>query len=306
MMCQPFNALITSSSSLVSLVRTALRKPRQLLASVVTLSLSVGVVSLSLTQVGYANRVALSDVDCLIEPSMVVELGSAVPGLLDVLVFDRNDFVQEGAVMGKLESSVEATLVEIAEQVASSSTGVQLRELSAAFGVRTQQRNEELLASKSISAQNMDQVTTETRIAELQLQQERETVRLAKLEVERAKATLNRRYIKSPISGTVTQRYRHPGEFVDSDPIFQIAQLNPLHVEVLLPVSELGTVNVGSNVDIRLDVPGFENEIFNGEVRRIDSVADAASGTYGVRVELANPELKIPSGVRCLADFHGA
>ena len=237
---------------------------------------------------------------------MVVELGSAVPGLLDVLVFDRNDFVQEGAVMGKLESSVEATLVEIAEQVASSSTGVQLRELSAAFGVRTQQRNEELLASKSISAQNMDQVTTETRIAELQLQQERETVRLAKLEVERAKATLNRRYIKSPISGTVTQRYRHPGEFVDSDPIFQIAQLNPLHVEVLLPVSELGTVNVGSNVDIRLDVPGFENEIFNGEVRRIDSVADAASGTYGVRVELANPELKIPSGVRCLADFHGA
>lgn len=274
--------------------------------SAAALVLTVGVSSLSLVQVGYANRVALSDVDCLIEPSMVVELGTAVPGLLDVLVFDRNDFVSEGAVMGKLESSVEATLVEIAEQVASSSTGVQLRQISASFGARTQQRNQELLASKSISAQNMDQVTTETKIAELQLQQEREANRLAELEVSRAKAALNRRYIKSPISGTVTQRYRHPGEFVDSDPIFQIAQLNPLHVEVLLPVSELGTVSVGSRVDVRLDVPGFDNDTFTGKIHRIDAVADAASGTYGVRVELQNPDFKIPSGVRCLADFHGS
>jgi len=104
----------------------------------------------------------------------------------------------------------------------------------------------------------------------------------------------------------VTRRYKNPGEFVDSDPVFQIVQLNPLHVEVLLPVSELGTVSVGSQANIKLDVAGFDNKTFDGKVRRIDTVADAASGTYGIRVELENPELKIPSGVRCQADFLGS
>jgi len=300
------NVLVAGSAKLLSPVWAFGQKPRRLVVSAATVAFCMGVGSLLITQQGHANRVALSDVDCLIEPSMVVELGTAVPGLLDEVVFDRNDFVKRGAVMAKLESSVEVTLVEIASQIASSNTGVKLRQQSAAFGVRTQQRNQELLASKTISTQTMDQVSTETRIAELQLQQEQEAIRLAKLELARAKATLNRRYIKSPISGTVTQRYRHPGEFIDSDPVFQIAQLNPLHVEVLLPLSELGSVSVGSNVDVRLDVPGFDDEVFNGEVHRIDSVADAASGTYGVRVELANPEYTIPSGVRCLADFHGS
>lgn len=299
-------ALAAIKARLTRPIRVLVCPSSATVVSACTFVLSVSVVSLSLVQVGYANRVALSDVDCLIEPSMVVELGAAVPGMLDLVEYDRNDFVAQGAVMGRLESSVEVTLVQIAEQVASSDISVQLRELSAAFGSRTQQRNEELLASKSISAQNMDQVSTETRIAELQLRQEQETIRLAQLEVSRAKAALNRRFITSPISGTVTRRYRHPGEFVDSDPVYQIAQLNPLHVEVLLPISELGSIPVGSGVDIRLDVPGFDNDVFNGTVRRIDSVADAASGTYGIRVELENPDMKIPSGVRCIADFHGA
>jgi len=281
-------------------------KPERVGISAGSLALCVGLTGLSLGQVTHANRVVLSDVECLVEPSMVVELGAAVPGQLAEVTFDRSDFVSEGTVMGTLESSVESTVVQIAEQIAGAETGVQLRELSAAFGYRTKRRNQVLVESKSISAQSMDQVTTETRIAELQLKQERESKALAELELARAEATLNRRRIVSPISGTVTQRYRNPGEFVDSDPVFQIAQLDPLHIEVLLPISELGTVTVGSRADIKLDVPGFSDEAFEGTVRRIDSVADAASGTYGIRVELENPELKIPSGVRCQADFAGS
>jgi multidrug efflux pump subunit AcrA (membrane-fusion protein) len=54
---------------------------------------------------------------------------------------------------------------------------------------------------------------------------------------------------------------------------------------------------------ISLDVPGFENKVLEAMVRRIDSVADAASATYGVRLTLDNPDLTIPSGVRCQVDF---
>jgi len=293
-------------ASLDDFVSKILVKPKAFGVSAGSLALCVGLTGLGVGQIGYANRVVLGDVECLIEPSMVVELGAAVPGQLSTVTFDRSDYVSAGTVMGTLESSVEATVVEIASQIASAETGIELRQLSAAFGYRTKKRNQVLLDSKSISAQSMDQVRTETRIAELQLQQEQESHALAQLELARAEATLNRRNIVTPISGTVTQRYRNPGEFVDSDPVFQIAQLDPLHIEVRLPISELGTVTVGSRTDVKLDVPGFEDETFEGVVRRIDSVADAASGTYGIRVELENPELKIPSGVRCQADFLGS
>ena len=35
----------------------------------------------------------------------------------------------------------------------------------------------------------------------------------------------------------------------------------------------------------------------------VDSVLDPASGTFGVRLELANADQSIPAGIRCRVDF---
>jgi len=250
-----------------------------------------------------ASLEVLSDLDCVLEPSAMIELGSAVPGLLSETYYDRSDYVSAGTVVAQLESDIERVSLAIAEHVAMSSTAVDLRKVTASFGDRTQTRNLEMLKTSSISRQVMDQISTEAKIADLQVTQERESQQLALLEVERTKALLNRRAIRSPIDGTVVQRYKSAGEYVDSDPVFQIAQLDPLSVEVILPVDYLGTVESGMSATITLDLPGFENESFEARVRRIDAVADAASATYGVRLTLANPDYKIPSGVRCQVDF---
>jgi len=245
----------------------------------------------------------LSDMDCVVEPSRTVELGSAVPGLLVESFYDRSDFVSAGTLMAQLESNVERVSLEISEEAAASSTALALRKISAEFGDRTRVRNAELLRSSSISRQIMDQVSTESAIATLQVQQEQETARLAMLEVERAKALLERRQIRTPISGSVTQRYKSSGEYVDSEPVYQIAQLDPLHVEVIIPIDYLGSVEAGSAAIISLDVPGFEDKQLQAFVDRIDAVADAASSTYGVRLVLQNADFTIPSGVRCRVDF---
>lgn len=250
-----------------------------------------------------ASPEVLSDMDCVIEPSALIELGSAVPGLIANSYFDRTDFVNEGDIVARLESSVEEVTLSIAEQVADSTTAVNLRRITAKFGDRTRARNELMLKTASVSRQVMDQVTTEAKVAELQVAQEREGKLLAELEVERARASLSRREIRSPFSGTITQRYKSAGEYVDSDAIYQVAQLNPLNVEVIVPIEYLGTVETGMTAQISLDVPGFENKVLEAMVRRIDSVADAASATYGVRLTLENPDLTIPSGVRCQVDF---
>ncbi|MFK7860327.1 MAG: efflux RND transporter periplasmic adaptor subunit [Granulosicoccus sp.] len=264
--------------------------------------------SLALLTAGpaFANTAAqetLSDMDCVIEPSQTVELGSAVPGLLADSFYDRSDFVSAGTLMARLESNVERVSLKIAEAAATSSTAISLRKITAEFGDRTRVRNAKLLKSASISRQVMDQVSTEASIATLQVEQEQESLRLAMLEVERAKALLERREIRTPVSGSVMQRYKTSGEYVDSEPVYQIAQLDPLHVEVIVPIEYLGSLQTGTTASISLDVPGFQDQPLQAVVRRIDSVADAASATYGVRLVLDNPDLLIPSGVRCTVDF---
>jgi multidrug efflux pump subunit AcrA (membrane-fusion protein) len=50
----------------------------------------------------------------LIEPYMVVEVGSPVPGVLETVAVDRGEMVKEGQVLGRLQSDVEKANVELA------------------------------------------------------------------------------------------------------------------------------------------------------------------------------------------------
>ena len=245
----------------------------------------------------------LDDFDCVVEPSAVVDLGAAVPGVLAETSVDRGDRVARGERLGQLESRLEEVGVRIAEEIATSATAIDLRATTSAFGARTSARNERLAAASAVSEQSMDQVRTEARIAELQLRQERESQTLAELELERARAQLARRELVSPIDGTVVQRFHEPGEYVDAEPVYRIARLDPLHVEVIVPIEYLGRVRAGMRGSVTLTVPDFEARVLEATVQRVDAVADAASASYGVRLGLDNPELAIPSGVRCRVDF---
>ena len=124
---------------------------------------------------------------------------------------------------------------------------------------------------------------------------------LANLELRRASAELERRRIKSPITGVVIERSLHPGEFAKQDPILKLAQLDPLRVEVFAPVSLLGDITVGMEAEV------FPEKPITGSYKAIVSVADrvvdAASGTFGVRLELPNPDYTLPAGLKCRVKF---
>lgn len=79
--------------------------------------------------------------------------------------------------------------------------------------------------------------------------------KLANLELRRASAEIERRMIKSPITGVVLERSLHPGEFAKQDPILKLAQLDPLRVEVFAPVALLGKVTVGMEAQVFPEKP---------------------------------------------------
>lgn len=250
-----------------------------------------------------AGREVISDIDCVVKPGNIAQLGSAVPGVLATVNVNRSDYVAAGSVIAELESDVELASYELASRLASLNTATRLRQLNADFGSRTLQRNQSMMQKASISKQTLDQIKTEAMIAEMQVQQERENLEVAGIEVRRAAAVLKRRSVKAPFDGAITERFKTIGEYVADDPIVEIASLDPLHVELIVPLDQLGVVETGMRGQVSLNLPGFTDRSFDAKVRRIDPVADAASATYGVLLELPNPDLTIPSGVRCKVDL---
>ena len=66
-------------------------------------------------------------------------------------------------------------------------------------------------------------------------------------------------------------------------------------------MSAFGKVNTGMQVNVSPELPVGGQYV--GSVNIIDRVVDAASGTFGVFLEVPNPTLGVPAGVKCKADF---
>ncbi len=242
----------------------------------------------------------LQSLDCVINPSVVADLGSRIPGVLKTVHVDRSDFVHSGQLIAELESGVDMASLELARKRASLTAEIELRQINAAYGQRQHERIEDLYTRNVISTNDMDQTQTETKLTQIQLRQAIDNQQLAQLELVRAQEIVERHAIRSPVTGVVMERFKTIGEYVDDQPIVRVAQLSPLHVEVIIPVEQLGKVYIGMLADVWSDAIG---EKWQAEVSRIDRVADVASGTYGVRLTLENPDYKIPAGLRCRIKF---
>ncbi|WP_198263929.1 efflux RND transporter periplasmic adaptor subunit [sulfur-oxidizing endosymbiont of Gigantopelta aegis] len=86
-----------------------------------------------------------------------------------------------------------------------------------------------------------------------------------------------------------------------NEAIFTLARMDELHVELVVPVEFYGRFTLGQTLKVFPQKPiGGE---YAGKIIVIDPVVDAGSGTFGIRVLLANPENKIPAGIRCTVDL---
>jgi len=188
------------------------------------------------------------DLNCLIQPYVVITITTPVGGLLETVQVDRGDLVKENQVVATLDTSVER-------------------------------------ASGAVQ----------------HAQAELNNRRLADLELQRTTAEVALRTIKSPVNGVVVERFMNPGEFPKQEKILKIAQIDPLRVEVYAPVAMLGKIAVGMTAHVKPEAP-LTGE-YAAKVTVVDRVVDAASGTFGVRLELPNPELKLPAGLKCSVRF---
>ena len=172
---------------------------------------------------------------------------------------------------------------------------------SAEYGDQTLQRVSELNLQRAISADEVDRVRSEAKIAYHRLQASHEEKRLAELEYRRAEEVLKQHTIRSPIDGVIAERYLDPGESVENQPLLRIAQIDPLRVELILPAEQYGAVRLGDKGRVRIH--GATSQAYQAQVISIDPIIDPASATFRVTLELPNPNRTLTSGLRCQVDF---
>jgi len=243
--------------------------------------------------------------DCVIDPAVVVKVGSQVPGLLDSVLISRGDRITAGQVIATLASNVESATVALMTEQADSSSEIEAQRARLDLAEKKLARTRELV-KRNISAKgDLEEAVAETEVVKRELAIAQMRKRAAELELNRAQTVLEQKTIRSPISGVVIERSLSKGEYLDQDgQLATIAQLDPLFVETFLPVSQFGSVKLGMPATVQPNEP-IEGT-YEGVVKVVDQVFDAASSTFGVRVELANAGHRLPAGHRCKVTFAGA
>lgn len=216
------------------------------------------------------------ELEGFLEARETVEVGSQTPGVLDEILVDRGDYVTKGQPLARLKSNIEKAAVDLARA-------------HVEFNERKVNRSEELAREKLIAPYEKDELETELLIRKLELQQ--------------AMEQLNQKTILSPVNGLVLERSSSPGEYVGENiKLLTLVQIDPLNVEVVASVEYYGRIKKNMKALVYPEKPvGGE---YQATVSIVDQVVDAASGTFGVRLDLPNKDLKLPAGLKCRVRFN--
>ena len=238
---------------------------------------------------------------CIIEPDRSADVGSPVIGVVESILVERGDFVREGQLLAQLRANVERASVSAAEARAQADADIRAAHASYEFQRQKLARTEELMQKNFVSLQALEQVRAETSVAEQKLAQAREQKRVARQELEFANAQLSLRAIRAPFAGIVADRYVNLGERVEVKPMFRVAKIDPLRVEVVAPAALFGSIRKGMVAQVTPELPNPAR--LDAKVVLVDRLIDAASNTFRVRAELPNAGGALPSGLRCRAEL---
>ncbi len=241
------------------------------------------------------------DVEAVTKPSQDVTLSFVRPGRIARIDVKEGQTVKAGEVLVRQDDSAEqAQLVQLKEQADST---IHLQASKAQLDQKKADHEKMKNAAKRgvATALEVEHARLDVTIAELSLKLQEFEHAQSKRKYGEAKLQLERMKIKSPTAGRVERVFLEAGESVDAlQEVIRIVNIDPLWIEVPVPLLQARKLIVGDKVDVAFDAKAPAEP--NGRITHIASVADAASDTLRVRVEAPNPTGR-PAGERVTVDF---
>lgn len=242
------------------------------------------------------------DYHCVIEPYEMADIGSQAEGILAEVLVERGDRVKRGDILARLHSEVEEKSVQLARLRAENDAKMKSSRQRSDYFKAQGARSEKLFEEGSLSSAAAEKARTERQIANYELEAAIIESKMSDAELARAQALLEQKLVRSPFDGVVVDRMLSPGAYTyEQAPVFRVAQVDPLNVEVYAPMELFPFLSRGMTGEVSLGAPF--NATYEAEIAVIDQIFDAASSTFGVRLSLPNPDGNIPAGVHCAVKF---
>lgn len=111
------------------------------------------------------------------------------------------------------------------------------------------------------------------------------------VEIERRQVLdqLEKCHIKSPINGTVLEKYAEAGEYATlGKPLFKIADINDMKLRVYISAEQMTKLKIGSRVKVYADMGKDDRREYPGVVEWISDKAEFTPKTIQTRDERAN------------------
>jgi RND family efflux transporter MFP subunit len=243
-----------------------------------------------------------TSIEAITKPSQDVKLGFVRPGILGKLLVKEGQSVKEGELLVQQDDSAEQAELEQLKDAADDQTRVK------AAQAQLEQKKVDLIkmeqAAKKGAATELEvlHARLDVTIAGFQLDVENFQRRQDALKQKSLQLQIEHMRIKSPFSGLVEEILMREGECGDAvAKVIRLVKIDPLWVDVPMPLVQTTKLQIGTEVEVQ-----FGGTTIKGKVIFMAAVAESASSTRLVRVEVLNPsgrpagervEVKIPQNV---------
>lgn len=214
---------------------------------------AVDPIHVAVAPVERSNLAAIYGTSATLRAEARATVTSRARGVLEAVLVEEGAAVETGQVLARLEDDEQELAVTRAEAVHE----MKLREL---------QRLEELNRQEMTSDRAVDASRREAEVADMDL--------------EIARLNLTRTAIRAPFDGVIVTRHQDVGATVgDGTPMFAVADLDPLLVDVSIPERHVG--RLAPRQSVRLVPDGAETPI-EARIERLAPVVDPGTGTVKV------------------------
>jgi RND family efflux transporter MFP subunit len=217
------------------------------------------------------------------EPRKRSLVASEVAGLVKAFPVKEGQFVNKGQLLATLR--IDTFEIRLDSAVASH------REAKTRYdqAQKDLERANLLFAKELVTQKEMDDALTQEGALEKRLSQLEAEIRLVQ-------DRLTKSTIQAPFAGWITKEYTEIGQWIEEGgSVVELVDLSYVEVQVPLPEEYVREVRVGDPVVAVFDgLPGVE---VKGKIFSIIAQADRAARTFPVKVQLANPDLHIKSGM---------
>ena len=198
-----------------------------------------------------------------------------------------------GSVVAVQGVTVSADLPGIVEKI-SFTSGATVRKGDLLIQLDTSQERAQLAARESqrrlssVSLERMRGLRAKGVISQAELDKVEAEAQQASAGSSETEATIERKRIRAPFSGTLGIRQVNLGQYLNpGDPVVALQTLDPIYVHFSVPQQDLGRLHTGAPV--RVSGEGIGGEEITGRITAFDSLMDESTRNVQVQATFENP-----------------